>query len=322
MSGGRTGEQLAILREAGNETAGRKEKLAVLDTHEAVQTIRVARRVMAERGRELLMPLAVGGAKPLIAVKRLAAELAVAAAKIFAEAIKAVQIRAVFRRLPTGNQHPFFLFRMTPVAGINCVGRVRRSGRDEKPLLLAGLPVVFQMAVAAGAFVAKIAGINTVALGHKRDAIRRGNFIPVHAFVAAVPDAENNPPLGGTVHLHSEISAMPAAGLEVSPQRSYHAGHFAIKRIYVREPGSGINEMHRGGIAARSEIEMRVGGGGTVEHERLKIARRLACRVQRFERELSITRRRNIEHAKISLHQIVAHSFDGRRVKFSGHGEA
>src|ERR1017187_412619 len=126
---------------------------------------------MAERRGGLFMPLAAGGAIPLIAVKRLATEVTVVAAKIFAETVKSAQIRAILRRLPTGNQHPFFLFGMKPVAGVNRVRGVRGFGRDNEPLLFAGLPVVFQMTVTAGAFVAKIAGINSFALGDERGAV-------------------------------------------------------------------------------------------------------------------------------------------------------
>src|ERR1035441_10139377 len=96
------------------------------------------------------------------------------------------------------------------------------------------------MAVAAGAFVAKIAGIHSFAFGDERGAVGFTHFAPVHGLLAVVPDAENNPSLGGTVHLHSKITAMPAAGLEVSPQRRFHAGHLAIKRVNVGDAGSRI----------------------------------------------------------------------------------
>ena len=118
---------------------------------------RFAGRVVAEGRGGLLMPLAVGGVKPLVAEKGLATELAVAAAKIFVETVKAVQISAVLGRLPTGNQHPLFLFRLKPIAGINGVRGIRRFGRDQEPLLFAGFPMADKVAVAAGAFVAKIA---------------------------------------------------------------------------------------------------------------------------------------------------------------------
>ena len=54
--------------------------------------------------------------------------------------------------------------------------------------------------------------------------------------------------------MHAQIAAMPAAGLEVSPKRSFHPGHLAIECIYVGGAAHGINQMHRGGVAALLEI--------------------------------------------------------------------
>src|ERR1035438_9148948 len=122
---------------------------------------------------------------------------------------------------------------MKPIAGINRVRGVSHFGGDKEALLLAGLPIVNQMAVAAGAFVAEIAGVHAVAFGDQGHAVGFTDLAAAHGFVAAVPDAENNPALGGAVHLHSEIAAMPATRLEVSPQRRFHAGHFAVKSINV-----------------------------------------------------------------------------------------
>ena len=99
--------------------------------------------------------------------------------------------------------------------------RVNGFGDDHKTLLLAGLPIIHQMTVPAGAFVAKIARENARAFGDQRDAIIRADFVPVHAFAAAVPDAENNPPLRRAVDLHAKVAAMPAARLEIGPQRRH-----------------------------------------------------------------------------------------------------
>src|SRR5579872_6777372 len=91
----RTVELLTRFRQAGAEASMRQEELAALDSHEAVQPIRAARRIMAETGDGQFLPLAVGGANPLVAVQRFAAELAVVADKILTETVEALQIAAV-----------------------------------------------------------------------------------------------------------------------------------------------------------------------------------------------------------------------------------
>src|SRR5712691_8590837 len=124
---------------------------------------------------------------------------------------------------------------MKPVAGIDC-GPVRGRGVDQKPLLLARLPIINQMTVAARAFISKITRVNTLALSYERDPILFADFVPVHRLVAAVPHAENQPALCPTVYLYAELTAPPAAGLEVGPYRRFHTRDFAIKRVNVREP--------------------------------------------------------------------------------------
>ena len=81
MAGGRTSEQLAVFGGAGDEAAGGKKKLSVLDTHETIQPILFALRIVDEGLGGLFLPRAAGGAKPLVAVKGLAPNLPVAAAK-------------------------------------------------------------------------------------------------------------------------------------------------------------------------------------------------------------------------------------------------
>ena len=54
------------------------------------------------------------------------------------------------------------LFRMKPIPGVDGERFVGRLRRDKESLGLASLPKIFQMAVAAGPFIAKIAGVNAI----------------------------------------------------------------------------------------------------------------------------------------------------------------
>src|SRR5437764_1324534 len=118
---------------------------------------------------------------------------------------------------------------MKPIAGINRERAVSWLRGDEELLFVAGLPVVNQMTVSARALIAEVARGNAFAFGEERDTIVVGDFCPAHRFSAAVPHAENNSSLGRTVHLHPEITAMPATRLVVSGDGIFDAGDFAIK---------------------------------------------------------------------------------------------
>ena len=65
---------------------------------------------------------------------------------------------------------------MNVVAGEDGAGLVRRLGGEDEALLLAGLPLVLQVAVAAGAFVAKVAAEDVGAFADQLDAVLVGDL--------------------------------------------------------------------------------------------------------------------------------------------------
>ena len=81
----------------------------MLNAHESIQAVSPTRAIMTERRGRQFAPMAISGANPLIAVERLAAQVPVCASKILAEAVKTVEVTALFGRLPTGDERPLFL---------------------------------------------------------------------------------------------------------------------------------------------------------------------------------------------------------------------
>src|SRR5262245_51485250 len=112
------------------------------------------------------------------------------------------------------------------------------------------------MAVPARAFIAEIPRHHPFTLGYESHTVPNGHLVPVHGFVAAVPDAENDAPFSGAVDLHAEIAPVPAAGHVVGPERVFQAGHLAIERVDPDVLGHGVKQMDGGCIPPGLEIEM------------------------------------------------------------------
>jgi hypothetical protein len=64
-------EPLTVFCKAGHKTTMREEELSFLDSHEAVEPIRFARRIMAESGCSQLDPPSLSRVDPLITIKGL-----------------------------------------------------------------------------------------------------------------------------------------------------------------------------------------------------------------------------------------------------------
>src|SRR4051794_8397881 len=108
---------------------GEKEP-AVFHAHEPIQSVGLSGRVVTEACFSEFQPLAIGSLKPLISVERFANEVTVCATEVLAKTVQVAQIAAFPGCIPTGDEHPSLLIRTKIVAGINCVGRIRRSGGD------------------------------------------------------------------------------------------------------------------------------------------------------------------------------------------------
>ena len=249
-------------------------------------------------------------------------ELAVVAAEIFAETVEAMQILAVLRGVPAGNQHPLFLLGMKPVAGISGVGGINGFGGDQEALLFASLPVVHQMAVTTGAFVAEIAGVHTFALGDERRAVRGIYPVAIYGFLAAIPNAEDDAAFRGAVDLHAEVTAVPAAGFKIGPQGRLHAGDFAVESVNVRDAGRGIGEMHGSGVAAFLEIEMCTRGGRAIQGKRFNPASSGALVIQGFQGDGLVAGGSDGEGPKVDVGGRVARPGDGGLMGGASHGEA
>ena len=220
---------LSVLAQTRNKSSVRQEKLPVLHTHETVEAVRPARLIVAETRISDFKPLSLVSFDPLISEKRFALKMTVRTAEILAEAVQMSQPAAVFRRIPTGDQHPLIFVRAKIITRINRVRFVHGFRCHDESLFLAGLPTKFQMTVAARAFIPEITGKDAVSLAHEFDAIFIGNLASRLRFIAAVPYTEDNPPLSGAINLHAEVTALPAARHVVRPQWILDRGHFTVK---------------------------------------------------------------------------------------------
>ena len=99
---------------------------------------------------------------------------------------------------------------------------------------------------------------NTFTLGDEPDAIFVGDLAAIDRLAAAVPDAEDDPPLRGTVDLHAEVAAMPAAGHVVRRDRVFQTRSSRSERRNLGVFIHRVHQMHRGGVAAGLEIEVRI----------------------------------------------------------------
>ena len=66
---------------------GKKELVVFAQAHVTVEAVFLSSAVMAEGGFGDLVPLAVGGADPLVSVEGFAEDVAVLAGEVFAEAV-------------------------------------------------------------------------------------------------------------------------------------------------------------------------------------------------------------------------------------------
>src|SRR5207237_6818480 len=152
-------------------------------------------------------------------------------------------------------EKPLLALGVEVVPGVNCVCWVARAGGDYESLFLTCLPGINQVAVTPSAFVAEIAGVNSIALPDQSDPVLWPNFATLHGFVATVPDAEDDAAFGQAVDLHPEIAAVPAAGHVKSPNRILNRGDLAVKGVDIREVGYRVEQVNRGGVAARLRVE-------------------------------------------------------------------
>src|SRR6516164_6406494 len=165
------------------------------------------------------------------------------------------------------------LVRVEKMAAENRVGGICGAGGDKEALPLAGPPGKDQVAMAAGPFVAEIAGFDAIAFGDQLHAVFVCDLAAVDGLVAAVPNAEDDAALRGAIDLHAEVAAVPAASHVECPERIFERGDLAIKGGDVGQVLRGIKQVYRSGITARFQIEMRIGGGRAVKNKRFDIAR-------------------------------------------------
>ena len=100
-----------------------EQKRAALDAHEAVEPVLLSRGVVTERGRSQFLPGAVGEPDPLRAIERLASQVAVVAAEVFAERVEASQSLAILRRTKGRDQLPGVVVGVEPVLHVTFVRR-------------------------------------------------------------------------------------------------------------------------------------------------------------------------------------------------------
>jgi hypothetical protein len=127
-----------------------------------------------------------------------------------------------------------------------------------------------------------------------------GDLVAIDRFVAAIPDRENDAPLGGAVDLHSEVPPVPAAGHVEGGHRFLDRGHLAVKGGYGIGRGL-VAEVDGRGIAAFLEVEVGAFESGTVEDEGLELPGVQALGIERFESEV-----------------LIAGAFDRKRAKVGG----
>ena len=73
------------------------------------------------------------------------------------------------------------------------------------------------VAVSAGALVAKVASLDTLALRNQLHPVISLHFGPVDRLVAAIPNGEDDPPLTLCIDLHAEVAATPTGRHVVGP---------------------------------------------------------------------------------------------------------
>src|SRR5215208_6807880 len=101
---------------------------------------------------------------------------------------------------------------MEVIARVHRVGCVYWLRGDDETLPLASLPSIDEMTMSAGALITKVAAAHAGTFLHERHSIVLVHLLPADRFFTAIPYAEDDPALGLTIYLHSEIATMPAAG--------------------------------------------------------------------------------------------------------------
>ena len=157
---------------------------------------------------------------------------------------------------------------MEPVAA---VGRVVPLGLhcDDKLLRLTGFPWIDEVRVPAGAFVAEDACLDAFTFGEELRLIvfRDVGAVDGIGAVAGVPHGEDDAPLGLRIDLHAEVAAREAAGHVEGVKRLLDGGDLVVEERDLFVLRRRIHQMHRGGVATRLEVEMRIQCRGPVEHE-------------------------------------------------------
>ena len=105
-------------------------------------------------------------------------------------------------------------------------------GSKEEAIGVAGDPGEDKITLPSGPFVTEGAGVDVLSLSSQANLEAVGNCGGVIRRKWA-PHRKKNPTLGRAVDLHPEITAMPAAGLKISPQRRFCGCDLAVKRIYI-----------------------------------------------------------------------------------------
>lgn len=246
---------------------GKEEFSLLSETHEAIESVGFSGAIVAETCGRQFLPLAGGGADPLISVECLADDVAIFAVKVFREGVEAAESFSFLGSLPAGDEHPLFIFGVKVVSGEDGVGGIDRFGGHEEALFLAGFPKIFEVAVSPGAFIAKASAVHAFPLADEGDPVFLAHFVAVNGFATTIPDTEDDAALGGAVDLHPKVSPMPAAGHVVGPKWFFDAGHFTVEGGHFLIALDGIGKMNRGGVAPGLEIKVSVRERRAVEDQ-------------------------------------------------------
>lgn len=93
-------EGRAVFRMAIQKTAMTQKKLAVFQSHEAVEPIFAAGGIVTKAGGVQFRPLSIRGTNPLIAEPGFSQQMTVVAAKVFTEAIQSLESSAFLVGVP------------------------------------------------------------------------------------------------------------------------------------------------------------------------------------------------------------------------------
>lgn len=296
---GLAGKPFPILRKAGDEPTVAQEELVVLDPHEAIETVFFAGRIVAETSRGDRVPVSIVGAVPTVPVESFARQVSAFADKVLAEAMQAAQSTTLLGCVPSRDQHPGLVDGMKPVTGKGGVRRVGRRGRHQELLHRSGFPEELEMAVAAGPLIAEVPREDVAAFVDQAYAILCSDLVPVDRFLAAIPNAEDDPSFGETVDLHAEVPAMPPAGHVERAGGILDGGDFVVERFDLGARFDRVHQVHGGCVAAFLEIEVRALGGWTLQLQFRDAERGGLVLLAQFQRNRHIARFRKRPLTKV-----------------------